>query len=390
MKKLVYLVVAAFVGALAASCVDKSYDTSNLDTNATVSLEITAEESPVSPVNELMKYDNDEAEVTQTQNESGETEITVSSPATEPVTTEIPPQQVEQLNQGEELSLPAACDMVVKIPISKKFPKDDIFKALDNPHFIIKVKNELGIPLKYTATVTNKKAGKSFEIEAEIPAIPEKEISVMVSEKANLAEGKAQCVDAKIISDKPFAEIFKDSPEELKIEDAKVSKFVEVPKSGEVPTGAVSGALEFTAQSVFPFIVKNGEPFTMRHEFDLSGADFSDFIAITALEADIIVKHSLPLKMSLALVEPANIFVECPEVNPSLDGQQLTQELTVKATCPTGATAFPKAVIDLTATLCGNKATYAVNEDSTTISVDVKRNSEGKQLIRVTGRLGDK
>lgn len=389
MKKLVFLVVAAFVGVLAVSCVDKSYDTNNLDTNATVDIEIRAEESPITPVSEIKTYDEGEAVVTESQNEQGDTEITVSSPETEPV--EVPQEQVQELlqdlNQGGEFELPAACDMTVKIPISKKFPKDDIFMALDNPHFIIKVKNELGIPLKYTATVTNKKAGKSFEIEAEIPAIPEKEISVMVSEKANLAEGKAQCVDAKIISDKPFAEIFKDSPEELKISDAKVSKII--PKSGVAPMGT-AGELGFSAISVFPFIVRNGKPFTMCVEYDLSGADFSDFIAITAIEADILVKHKLPLDIALELVEPTDIFVNCPLITANVDGVERTQELTVKATCPTGSKAFSKAVIDATFTLRGNQQTYPLNGESTTVSVDVKRNAEGKQLVRVTGRLGDK
>ena len=392
MKKLVFLVVAAFVGVLAVSCVDKSYDTNNLDTNATVDIEIRAEESPITPVSEIKTYDEGEAVVTESQNEQGDTEITVSSPEPEPV--EVPQEQVEQLNQGGEIPLPAACDMAVKIPISKKFPKDDIFTALENPHFKIKVKNELGTPLKYTATITNAKGNKKFNIEAEIPYEDGKDVIVMVSEKGNIPHEQAELkefvfVDAQVKLDPgdEFTAIFKDSPDELKISDAKVSKVV--PKSGVAPMDA-SGELSFSAISVFPFIVRNGKPFTMCVEYDLSGADFSDFIAITAIEADILVKHKLPLDIALELVEPEDIFVNCPLITANVDGVERTQELTVKATCPTGSKAFSKAVIDATFTLRGNQQTYPLNGESTTVSVDVKRNSEGKQLIRVTGRLGDK
>lgn len=392
MKKLYFFAAAALVAMGAVSCVDKNYDVNDLNTDTTVDIEIRTEEAPISPADEIKTYDEGEAVVTESKNEKGETEITVSSPETE--TVEVPQAQVEQLNQGGEVPLPAACDMTVKIPISKKFPKDDIFTAMENPHFKIKVKNELGTPLKYTATITNAKGNKKFNIEAEIPYKDGKDVIVEVSEKGNIPHEQAELeefvfVDAQVKLDPgdEFTAIFKDSPEELKISDAKVSKVV--PKSGVAPMDT-AGELGFSAISVFPFIVRNGKPFTMCVEYDLSGADFSEFLAITAIEADILVRHKLPLDISLELVEPADIFVDCPLITANTDEVERTQELTVKATCPTGSKPFAKAVIDATFTLRGNKQTYPLNGESTTISVDVKRNAQGKQMVRVTGRLGDK
>lgn len=396
MKKWFFFAAAAFVAMAAVSCVDDDYNVDDLNTDTTVEIEIRTEEAPVTPATEIKNYEEGEAVVTETKNEEGETEITVSSPETEPEP--VPQETVQELSEatpGQEVELPAACDMTVKIPISKKFPKDDIFTAMENPHFIIKVKNDLGTPLKYTATITNAKANKKFNIEAEIPATDGKEVCVMVSEKGTLSHEQADLeevvfvdADVKLEQGDVFTSIFKDCPEELKISEAKVAKTVG-PKSGVAPMDA-SGELGFSAISVFPFVVRNGKPFTMCIEYDLSGADFSDFLAITAIEADILVRHKLPLDIALELVEPADIFVDCPLITANTDEVERTQELTVKATCPTGSKAFEKAVIDATFTLRGNKQTYPLNGESTTVSVDVKRNAEGKQMVRVTGRLGDK
>ena len=86
MKKLYFFAAAALVAMGAVSCVDNSGDEKvDSEITKTVDLEVSAEESSLSPAEELKTYGQGEAVVTETQNEKCETEITVSSPETETV-----------------------------------------------------------------------------------------------------------------------------------------------------------------------------------------------------------------------------------------------------------------------------------------------------------------
>lgn len=366
----------------AVSCVDKNYG-GDFKEDTTVSVDIKTEESEASVADYLGLGEFGEGEK---EKDPDTGEITIVSSESQSESADV---SLNEFNAGVEVELPAVCDMKVPVPISAKFPKDDIFLALDRPHFVIKVKNEFGKPFKYSSVITSN-TGRKFKIEAVIPAV-DGFVEVYVDEtgaflkQAELTERK---VNAMAIADFPM--MFADSPLELPITEAKI-KCLDVPKAGEIVSSEASAPIEFSAKSFFPFTVKNGIPFTMRRSFDLTGVNFDKVLkdynlkAITGVEAAISVKHNLPLQMSLSLVEPEDVKVECPDILAAQGEDYMSQVIYIKATSELGVTSLTKAVVDITATLKGSRATYAVNEDATII-LDIDKDENGKQLVKVTGK----
>jgi len=382
MKKLFFSAAAILCGMAAVSCVDKNYG-GEFKEDTTVSVDIKTDESENSLADYLGLGEFSKDELV-TDPISGE--ITIVSPETQSNSADV---DLNKFNSGAEVEIPAVCDMKVSVPISKKFPKDDIFFALDRPHFVIKVKNEFGKPFKYTAVITSK-TGKKFNIEAEIPAV-DGFVEVYVDQTGaflSALEVNDHMVNAKPIAE--FPQMFAGSPLELPIAEAKI-KCLDVPKSGEVVFSEASAPIEFSAKSFFPFTVKNGIPFTMRRSFDLTGVNFAKILkdnglkAITGVEAAVLVKHNLPLQLRLSLVEPQDVKVECPDILAAKGEDYESQVIYVKASSEAGVTSLTEAVVDITATLKGSRATYAVNEDATII-LDIDKDDNGKQLVKVTGK----
>ena len=371
MKKLFVPIAIVLVGLAGVSCVKQKI---KINTDTTLNVAVDVEQSESNASDYIIGGDfGDDAVVTK----NTEGEITVASPEPEaPVTV----QTDEATLQAAPVPVP---DIQVDVPLSKRFPKDDIFSALERPHLKVTVKNETGLPFKYTATVANKN-GVKFNIEADIPPVAG-EVMVIVSEKGEAVQGDPEgCVYARPIAN--FPEIFKGSPEKVVLSEGKMTA-LDVPKSGLA--GSAQYAVEFSARSFFPFTVKKGRTFTMRREFDLSGVDFSQFIAITGLEAVVVVEHNLPLDMELELVEPENIFVTMPKIPAAANGAYKTMNLLVQASCPTGVVAFSKAVIDISATLKYGDFFKITDDDTSSIKLDIERDENNKQMLKVTGKLGD-
>jgi hypothetical protein len=93
--------------------------------------------------------------------------------------------------------------------------------------------------------------------------------------------------------------------------------------------------------------------------------------------------------MELELVEPENIFVTMPKIPAAANGAYKTMNLLVQASCPTGVVAFSKAVIDISATLKYGDFFKITDDDTSSIKLDIERDENNKQMLKVTGKLGD-
>lgn len=378
MKKILIPAAAILALMAAVSCNDVS-----INTDTTTKVEVPFEGSTESAEEFVMgEYKPEEGTVAPNQ-ENGQT--SVMSPVERTDSHEFTPEENEKFFGGQEVALPEICDMTVKIPISKQFPKDDIFKALDAPYFCITVKNEQGKAFKYSSTLTSK-TGKTFTVQAQIPAV-KGDVDVIVSEKGNVvAEGLNNKVNASPVED--FPALFEQNPDEIKITDAKV-QLIEVNAGNMAQAGLPTNAIEFSAQSVFPFTVKNGVPFTWQWVVDVKESDIKDFLGVKGVEGVLQVTHSLPLDMQLTLAEPEQIKAECDLVPASIDEKPVTCDVNIKATCSAGVSysCFPnkRAVVYFTATLRGNRATFNIGESSNSnIKIDVKKDEKGKRMVKVT------
>lgn len=372
MKKLIFYCAAILAVMAAVSCKEIK-----VNTDTQVKVEVNFEPASNTVVDYMLDGMSSEDGKVLQDSETGE--VTVESVPEAPVEFEASVEENNKFNAGEEVELPKICDMTVKVPISKTFPSDDIFKALEAPYICITVKNEKGKSFKYTSIIKNEKTGKIAEVSADIHET-EPEVNIFVSEDGKVMDESAK--NPKAVAAAGFTGLFEGKPEELKITDAKIQK--ELPKSAMVTADASALTLDFSALSAFPLTVKNGVPFTWGWELEVTEKDIQDFLGVKAVEATLLVTHKLPLQMFLNLSEPEQIQAQCDRINPSLNETEVTQEVNVKATCEEGVTYFPKAVVLITATLKGNRATYTLsNAESTAIKIDVKRDENGKKMVKV-------
>ncbi|MBO4447005.1 MAG: hypothetical protein J5764_02635 [Bacteroidales bacterium] len=380
MKK-VFMSFAALVAAFAAvSCVDEDYG-GNVNTDTAV--EVKVEEEPVETTgNDIIGVEATESVVI--ADEDGNTvEIpAVVSEETPEATATSEPVTISTFVPGEEIILKGS-DIKVKVPISKDFPKDDVFSALTNPHFIIKVSNPLGVAFHYASTVHNPKwpdGTKDITIDADIPAI-KGDVFVYVSESGAVApKADAKRIDASKVNN--FPQVFAGSPDELDIKDAKVEA-ISTETSSIQKAAAETVEFEFSAKSIFPLEVKGNAPFTIRKSFDISGVDLSsdEYKDMKKVAANVTLKHNIPFTMELALVEPdpSVVTVVCPVIKAapfknanSNETEFIEQTGDVSASSPKGPAAIGnKIVVDITAKLQG-KSQFQISDD---VKVSVKVNS---------------